>query len=117
MNTKHTPGPWEVDTAQTGNQSAICPNYGDHYGAAIAHVYTREFVLKRSLKRGVIDNPKGQANAHLIAAAPDLLENLRSLAYGLSVDPDDYPDGQLYDITMHGIKSAKNAIAKAEGRS
>ena len=57
--TKHTPGPWHVDS--------ICPTkvrLSDSY--LIADTY-----------RHPGDMPASEANARLIAAAPDLLETLR----------------------------------------
>jgi len=87
METKHTPGPWDVceddinvyapnsDTAIT-NQDHICAP----------------------------DKVEAAANARLIAAAPELLEALRVLlAHG----------GTAYEA--HAKEKAREAIAKADG--
>ena len=76
MNTKHTPGPWKVSTtykdAQAGKFS-IAP-----------WASQRQSICRLSARE---DYPAeyAEANARLIAAAPDLLEtleNIRSAAFG-----------------------------------
>lgn len=87
MTTKHTPGPWvigkhdhDVVMVDTASGTAICDVYGDSD-----------------------DRP---ANAHLIAAAPDLLEALETLYRAVCIaDADLRPGEQL----------AREAIAKAKG--
>lgn len=65
MSAKHTPGPWlvEHDTDITGSEAS--PEIGCVGKVDIAHVYLRAVPGKT------------EANARLIAAAPDLLEALR----------------------------------------
>lgn len=97
MTTTHTPGPWEIDgeyvqqVGQTG--LAICDVMNMDVGG----------------DKGWHSGPVTQANKHLIAAAPDLLEALEKLnaAYD-RLKPPGYPktDGQ---------KLADAAIAKARG--
>lgn len=65
------------------------------------------------------DHPENEANARLIAAAPDLLEACRGVDVlyaelhkalgGLVGDPS-------YDIVIEAVRKARTAIAKAEGR-
>ncbi len=59
-------------------------------------------------------NDDDRANAHLIAAAPDMYEALKALAHDFATL------GELYGITPDGIKKVLNkserALAKAEGR-
>jgi hypothetical protein len=77
----HTPGPWQL--------------WHDDEGAFVLRSPDDEKVIcKRDL--GLPDRDEGIANAHLIAAAPDLLEALRAMS----------PD----------TEQARAAIAKAEGR-
>lgn len=63
--TKHTPGPWHLLGAKThtiGIAAAVDPGWG-----AIATVYASNNL------------PVGNANARLIASAPDLLEALEAI--------------------------------------
>jgi len=61
---KHTPGPWEVH-----NRLDI---HADHFGTCVAHCYNR---IKT---KGACDalRSESEANAILIAAAPELLKAL-----------------------------------------
>jgi hypothetical protein len=78
-NNQHTPGPWEID----GNEIFA---EGDYFVARVnANQYTpntdkRKAVTSRNWSMAAQD----EANARLIAAAPDLLNALRGLiaAYG-----------------------------------
>lgn len=86
---KFTPGPW-----------IVCPDVGLQIPVAS--------VAKEGLKRNVshvagIRNGEGAANAHLIAAAPDLYEALDNL---------ENDDGSIPD---HAWKLVQAALAKARG--
>lgn len=117
---EHTKGPWHIDP--NSNTVYVAPGFDKR----IADV------------RGwgwLGDKPNGaeeqDANARLIAAAPDLLEALERLAgavkdyaeyHGPSEDhhPDDCPDddcpGCAMDLSVSGaINAARAAIAKARG--
>ena len=91
----HTPGPWTVggDT-QFMNQVEIWPAIGCAYGVG----------------------PEVIANAHLIAAAPDLLEALEKIAvlYEKDIDADNYEQAaNAYEMRC----IARAAIAKAKGET
>lgn len=97
---KHTPGPWKWWTTHEGSHR-INPEEG---GLVIASCDTR--------------NPfsyEQEANARLIAAAPDLLEALKDL-----LDTSVWADAEgNVTIRLSGepaVKRAIAAIAKAEGR-
>lgn len=83
---KHTPGPW----------------YPDHFeGISIFHdVKDRRFPVCRIEP---ISEGEGEANAHLIAAAPDLLEACKRVLSEL-----DY-------VSIGAEEDLRAAIAKAEG--
>lgn len=85
---RHTPGPWAV------------------FDSEIVSHHTDQHIADAPLEDGM--NPtEWQANAHLIAAAPELLETLKALV-------DAYEDPMLDD--PHSlVLAAKEAIAKAEG--
>lgn len=96
--TQHTPGPWVQGKEDDFKGIAITtPARGMAY-VAIANVpvdYT--------------DRPEREANARLIAAAPELLEAAKAVAQWCMQRPPIHP----YD----GFKMLEAAIAKAEGRT
>ncbi|MBP5972495.1 hypothetical protein HW132_07060 [Brasilonema sp. CT11] len=96
MKTPHTPSPWTAN----GN-SVIAREYG-WQGAIIAECNFKD------LKFCTFDTLQSEANALLIAAAPELLHELEALTefvmnYAWSVDVSGY------------IKDSLAAIAKAKG--
>lgn len=108
MNTKHTPGPWIADTTRRyGHPPALTPN-----------IPINPIVMGWPVNRSIAKVPRGyaeaEANALLIAAAPELLGALRAEqewrereAAG-AIDPEwDYE-------VMVGAKR-RAAIAKATG--
>jgi hypothetical protein len=105
MTDKHTPGPWfAADYDPETDEIAICSDQGE-YVAHIGHIDAD----------GCFDHPKIaamiEANARLIAAAPDMLEALRQAAICENQDAfrNRRPVAPWYE-------SACAAIAKAEGR-
>ena len=88
MSAKHTPGPWKYNGKT------------DIYGASGATIC--------ELYRGYEHISECQANANLIAAAPDLLEALTRLR-----DAEKAPRGEWIDA----IANADIAIAKAKGEA
>jgi hypothetical protein len=89
----HTPGPWVVAKAVNGNWI----EYGSE-GQSIARTFYSHTGYKQE-----------DANALLIAAAPDLLAALEALQseFFPLIRPADYPE----------IKDARAAIAKAKGEA
>ena len=97
MMTKHTPGPWVVKSARSG-----------------FYVESQFDVIVDSLdecgRYGAIDN---EANARLIAAAPELLKALKALIENVgSCICYDQSEGE---CLAKAWKMAAVAIAKAEG--
>ena len=89
METKHTPGPWDVgQKTRIGNNHFIV--IGPPSQLAVANVWDHQDVTS-------------MANANLMAAAPDLLESLQA-AYRTFYDPE----------CELGLK-VRAAIAKATG--
>jgi hypothetical protein len=93
-NTKHTPGPWKVDgitgllVAVVQGQAEILASHGD------------------PLLYGTCD-----ADARLIAAAPDLLAACQEIIDGMV----DGKNSTNKNVTMYAIQMVKSAIAKATG--
>lgn len=90
MNAKHTPGPWRIGTPPPNGQQTI----GTDQGLMVAVATTGAGVQTK-------------ANAHLIAAAPDLLEALQAL-----MDDNSALDGMYW---ADCCDKARAAIAKATG--
>lgn len=95
----HTPGPWRI-----GGSCRTPVNSKDKHIAMVNYSH-----------RGHITDVIGEehnANAHLIAAAPELLEALETL-YGAIVMSDIYGESR---ITFEMGEAAEKAIAKAKGK-
>jgi len=99
---KHTPGPWSYRKVPRKQEWEIntkrCPNSGHESWTGMSVVF------------GCDDYPKmgksvGEANARLIAAAPELLEALEEAVCALEVCGKDY----------RATEIARAAIAKATG--
>lgn len=100
MSSNHTPGPWR--TFNWKGQETIVQN---HVGQAIADCDVNRY-LELSAK---------QANARLIAAAPELLEALQSI-----IEFANDPCGALHTVRQFRnqieYERALSAIAKATGK-
>lgn len=92
----YTSGPWEARYSIKNNYWFI-----DH------KVAEEDLTLTR------LDCNKN--NAFLIAAAPELLQALKSLIQFLPDDPDSYEDRSLYRQIKDAVKKAKSIITKATG--
>lgn len=103
----HTPGPWEavfLFTADVPENAKVCihaaPKSDLHNGTKVAEA---EFSLRKS-KYHVDVRAEAEANARLIAAAPELLDALLGLLCALP------------SATSHpAIRAARAAIGKAKG--
>jgi len=102
---KHTPGPWKADNWATG-WTVSAPD--SHY--SVCHLE---------------DCNNAEANAHLIAAAPDLLETAKALVIDLMTKCEpiegsnhNFEKARMYvsHVLSHRIYAVQQAIAKAEGR-
>lgn len=91
---KHTPGPWHINRFKGDNFRVSPHEYGCSRPYRIAELINNE------------------ANAHLIAAAPELLEALEGLVNVVSNWEEKYGEGAS-NITAYF--DAKKAIAKAKG--
>jgi hypothetical protein len=94
----HTPGPWEISKNEAGELD-ICEAGAGNMLADLAKCKNAE------------------ANARLIAAAPDLLEALKVTVWSLfKHQPPRAPQDPSTDAS-HALAIASAAIAKAEGRA
>lgn len=107
--TKHTPGPWEYIPSNEHHGPYVSSYAGD-----VADCYTMSNPLAASIRNGGDSYPvpfqgaEADANARLIAAAPDMLEALRD---ALELLERHYPK----PARSGQIARARAAIAKAEG--
>jgi len=92
----HTQGPWHVGTGN-GEGSIFAEN-----GRTRLEINGTTLYLIAQVGRGW-DEEEDEANARLIAAAPDMLDALRRLTHPMASDED--------------LQHALTVIAKAEGRA
>lgn len=104
----HTPGPWRFGGGRYGNNKVEvvakdARGVSTHLVAAVvAYKPNRDPDGKW---RGDLLTEEGVANAHLIAAAPDLLAAVADVVEAIDAD------GEI------DVESLRKLIAKAEGRS
>lgn len=105
----HTIGPWKSNP----NDAAIWPTSGRR--APIATVFTAEDPASEISLESSSFSEEENANARLIAAAPDLLAAAKLLLRYDATVPD-RPSGQRADgqLLIDAIRLARAAIAKAE---
>lgn len=100
----HTPGPWAVEPAGDGEQH---PLVVDEQGVTVARCYQQPF-----------DTWSAADNAHLLAAAPDLLAALQGCLAALNVAIE-RSEGDTFGIghndAMDAMDAAERGIAKAKG--
>ena len=110
---KFTPGPWTA--FDTGYQSDV--DGWPHYSIGISEFETHAVV--RPGCEEILENADLRANAHLIAAAPDLYDALVNMA-------DDYEEyeynqftGKYDNPTFNPdiLRRARSALAKARGET
>jgi hypothetical protein len=94
--TEHTPGPW-----------IICGDNKDLIGADDGKMMIVQLLTYHVVPEWERSKKENLANARLIAAAPELLDALRSL-----VNCPDYANTRTHEMT-----AARLAISKAEGEN
>ena len=100
MNTKHTPGPWDVRTIDESIGSVDAAD-----GSAVAQAQMRGTLTCHN-------HEERRANTRLIAAAPDLLEALLESTSELEAL---MKDKAFYQGGQNILDRARAAIAKATG--
>lgn len=96
MNTEHTPGPWSYGQDGIDCWTLFFDDSGD--GCGDGEVYISDAADDNS-----------EANARLIAAAPDMLQALENIEANLT-GRDCFPNR-----VEQSLRAAKSAIAKARG--
>ena len=93
---EHTPGRWDVAGSEVWASGRRVASLGGAYGPKDAE--TRN------------------ANARLIAAAPELLEALRGLIEDVELTAEDFGGDIITEDLMTALDKARAAIAKATGK-
>ena len=107
MTVQHTPGPW-FHAHRKGNDAMFRTEvFSEQHGGIATCDWT-----PKHCGNGVTATYR-EANARLIAAAPDLLEALKAVVNDW-VAPDDLP---FEDGEMPALDAARAAIAKATGEA
>lgn len=92
---KHTPGPWTLDRSRETDGCVVITDERKHY---VAQIYRPAWTYLE----------EDQANAHLIAAAPELLAVVHEI---VRLHETGAPLSNLFDV----VSAARAAIAKATG--
>lgn len=106
MESKHTPGPWTISQQVNKHGATVYTIGGDNNAPAGT-------VLPWPVAS---DGIRRVEDAHLIAAAPDLLEAVRALFAECAMVHKHWGENCNQKAASAAIESAKAAIAKAEGR-
>jgi hypothetical protein len=116
---KHTPGPWWTDNLyyeahpSNARTDIIAAAKSDkHSGTKVA-----EASFSPTPSEYHVDNRKeAEANARLIASAPDLLAALKVFTdFPADVFEGDHDGRYTMTVQLHDMRNARAAIAKAEG--
>ncbi|HEX7387846.1 MAG TPA: hypothetical protein VF285_11325 [Castellaniella sp.] len=109
MSTQHTPGPWLARAIGTFNEPGYAVFWEDRSKSG---VHTRRLDYKGCFT---------EADAHLIAAAPDLYEALKLALKALNAIGQEMTVGERYtnagQYLIDALPPCTTALAKAEGKS
>ena len=108
METKHTPGPWALETVPT--TCGVCHKVGPFPGKRPVDKPRYACLYADYPSKGNQPDDELEANARLIAAAPDLLQELKNIANADTVEWDDPTEFEAW-----AKNRARAAIAKATG--
>ena len=105
METKHTPGPWKARADGAGWYIECAPERGH----SVAYIRAES----EEEDPDTTDSEK-EANAHLIAAAPELLAALQQIHLAMTMRPSGYSSGGgLSDRERMALDTVRMVIAKA----
>jgi hypothetical protein len=111
---KHTPGPWDTDTTQCGSPLActsIAVRGPDGFPLADVTLFWPRGCFEPYPEKNELDEGEAQANARLIAAAPELLEALKLAVQAMRAPMDEWKG----EVERRALDTANAAIAKATG--
>lgn len=107
MKAAHTPGPWRVTKGTIIKQDLTCIGLDDDSGVLIGNAcgYTNSGFFP--------SDEEGEANAHLMAAAPELLSELQALVANQEVTWRHAGFTEEQIKAMPYLKASRTAIEKA----
>lgn len=109
--TTHTKGPWTTVFSDELHTALVTRKLDDYTYDDIAHVYNKSSTT-------MVLNTKTEANARLIAAAPELLEALKKAVSEWEGWITDQLEGtRFFKEAMKKLEPIKHTIAKAEGKT
>ena len=112
MNTKHTPGPWAIETVKR-----LIGDSKETYDS-LCVTFASPLRAKLICELGADTLPDNPQNARLIAAAPDLLAALKDILSGWRYIRQDPAHLSIYGVGWdRAQKAAEAAIAKSEGKA
>ncbi len=106
----HTPGPWTVQSLETAHN-----DYCDWPTFAVRSAKTN-VCLATVGKVDHYESERNEANARLIAAAPDMLEALQALFENCAMTHKHWGEGSNSKEADAAIANARAAIAAALGK-
>lgn len=109
MSGQHTPGPWRLEG------DGLVMRHGAHMTVNVQDATNGYVVFLEQLEFNA-NAAEFEANARLIAAAPDLLDALKTLRIDANRLCDRNLGGTYEDDCRRAIAEADSAIDKAEGR-
>lgn len=109
---EHTPGPWAVLQAYQG-EGKDAPIIRCEAGGYIARLFHPDAMS--GLTSLAPDRATAEANARLIAAAPDLLAALEAAYEEMQTVDENLQEGKETYILLARMEQAFNAITKARG--
>jgi hypothetical protein len=98
--TQHTPGPWKIRSIGVNGSQTVYAMRND-----VATAYDRAPMVKGEC----------EANAQLIAAAPELLEALQEALAWCEIDATDEDGFPSQEMLENRVEILREAIAKATG--
>ena len=112
MTTKHTPGPWDFEFGEMGGYDCMTDAFKVTAGQRlIAELDLSGYGQSTRQREGTGDKAEAEANARLIAAAPDLLEELKNIA---NANPKEWEPEVRDQFQAWAQNRARAAIQKAE---
>lgn len=113
----HTPGPWLLQASDKWRDAqGNVVQYGEYLISVGSRDERDEAYYRIARVSNVNDSPANEANARLIAAAPELLAALREAEAGLEfAGADKEPPTEFVPSHTLALRNVRAAIAKATG--
>jgi hypothetical protein len=108
--TKHTPGPWEVEFDDSDHSEGHIIRMGEAIDSPGYHKTHHRIQYDHMLYPGDKGFGEAHANARLISAAPDMLAALRAMEEAFVVDREKFTESQAAAVLQMDA-----AVAKATG--